>query len=140
MKIYIGCDHAGFEYKQHLLNIFTMEDCGCFSNDSVDYPDIAKIVCEKINNDLSNNIESVGILICGSGIGMSMAANKIPNIRCALVYETECAILTRKHNNANVLAIGGRTTGIEIVKDMIDIFLKEDFEGGRHTRRINKLE
>ena len=139
MKIYIGCDHAGFEYKQHLLNIFTMEDFGCFSNDSVDYPDIAKIVCEKINNDLSNNIESVGILICGSGIGMSMAANKIPNIRCALVYETECAILTRKHNNANVLALGSRISSLSDIKLIIEMFLKTEFEGGRHQKRIDKL-
>jgi len=139
MKIYIGCDHAGFEYKQHLLNIFTMEDFGCFSNDSVDYPDIAKIVCEKINNDLSNNIESVGILICGSGIGMSMAANKILNIRCALVYETECAILTRKHNNANVLALGSRISSLSDIKLIIEMFLKTEFEGGRHQNRIDKL-
>lgn len=139
MKIYIGCDHAGFEYKQHLLNIFTMEDCGCFSNDSVDYPDIAKIVCEKINNDLSNNIESVGILICGSGIGMSMAANKIPNIRCALVYDTECAILTRKHNNANVLALGSRISSLSDIKLIIEMFLKTEFEGGRHQNRIDKI-
>lgn len=139
MKIYIGCDHAGFEYKQYLLNIFTMEDCGCFSNDSVDYPDIAKIVCEKINNDLSNNIESVGILICGSGIGMSMAANKIPNIRCALVYDTECAILTRKHNNANVLALGSRISSLSDIKLIIEMFLKTEFEGGRHQNRIDKI-
>ena len=139
MKIYIGSDHAGFEYKQQLLDIFSMEDCGCFSVDSVDYPDIAKLVCEKVNSDLDNNIKSIGILICGSGIGMCMAANKIPNIRCALVYEPECAILTRQHNDANVLALGARISGLAQIKLIIDMFLKTDFEGGRHQKRIDKL-
>ena len=139
MKIYIGSDHSGFEYKQQLLDIFSMEDCGCFSVDSVDYPDIAKLVCEKVNSDLDNNIKSIGILICGSGIGMCMAANKIPNIRCALVYEPECAILTRQHNDANVLALGARISGLAQIKLIIDMFLKTDFEGGRHQKRIDKL-
>lgn len=139
MKIYIGSDHAGFEYKQQLLDIFSMEDCGCFSVDSVDYPDIAKLVCEKVNSDLDNNIKSIGILICGSGIGMCMAANKIPNIRCALVYEPECAILTRQHNDANVLALGARISGLAQIKLIIDMFLKTEFEGGRHQKRIDKL-
>ena len=76
MKIYIGSDHTGFECKEQLLNIYDLNDCGCYSTDSVDYPDIAKVVCEKINNDLNNNIKSMGILICGTGIGMSMGANK----------------------------------------------------------------
>ena len=139
MNIYIGCDHAGFEYKQQLLDIFSMEDCGCFSVDSVDYPDIAKLVCEKVNNDLNNNIKSVGILICGTGIGMCMVANKIQNIRCALVYEPECAILTRQHNDANVLALGARISSLAQIKLIIDMFLKTEFEGGRHQKRIDKL-
>tara|TARA_B100001175_G_C18977316_1_gene388153 strand:+ start:86 stop:505 length:420 start_codon:yes stop_codon:yes gene_type:complete len=139
MKIYIGSDHAGFEYKQQLLDIFSMEDCGCFSVDSVDYPDIAKLVCEKVNSDLGNNIKSVGILICGTGIGMCMAANKISNIRCALVYETECAILTRQHNDANVLALGARISSLAQIKLIIDMFLKTEFEGGRHQKRIDKI-
>ena len=139
MKIYIGSDHAGFEYKQQLLDIFSMEDCGCFSVDSVDYPDIAKLVCEKVNSDLGNNIKSVGILICGTGIGMCMAANKIRNIRCALVYETECAILTRQHNDANVLALGARISSLAQIKLIIDMFLKTEFEGGRHQKRIDKI-
>ena len=139
MKIYIGCDHAGFEYKQQLLDIFSMEDCGCFSLDSVDYPDISKLVCEKVNSDLGNNIKSVGILICGTGIGMCMAANKIQNIRCALVYEPECAILTRQHNDANVLALGARISSLAQIKLIIDMFLKTEFEGGRHQKRIDKI-
>lgn len=139
MKIYIGSDHAGFEYKQKLLDIFSMEDCGCFSLDSVDYPDISKLVCEKVNSDLGNNIKSVGILICGTGIGMCMAANKIPNIRCALVYEPECAILTRQHNDANVLALGARISSLAQIKLIIDMFLKTEFEGGRHQKRIDKI-
>ena len=116
-----------------------MEDCGCFSVDSVDYPDIAKLVCEKVNSDLNNNIKSVGILICGTGIGMCMAANKIQNIRCALVYEPECAILTRQHNDANVLALGARISSLAQIKLIIDMFLKTEFEGGRHQKRIDKL-
>jgi ribose 5-phosphate isomerase B len=139
MKIYIGSDHAGFVYKQQLLDFFTMEDCGCFSIDSVDYPDIAKLVCEKVNSDLSNNIKSIGILICGTGIGMCMAANKISNIRCALVYEPECAILTRQHNDANVLALGARISSLAQIKLIIDMFLKTEFEGGRHQKRIDKI-
>ena len=86
-----------------------------------------------------NNIKSIGILICGSGIGMCMAANKIPNIRCALVYEPECAILTRQHNDANVLALGARISGLAQIKLIIDMFLKTEFEGGRHQKRIDKL-
>ena len=139
MKIYIGSDHAGFKTKQHLLDIYSLNDCGCYSIDSVDYPDIAKIVCEKINNDLNNNIKSIGILICGTGIGMSIAANKYKNIRCGLVYTEECSILTRQHNNANVLALGARITSIDNAKKIIDLFIKTEFEGGRHLNRINKL-
>ena len=105
-----------------------MEDCGCFSLDSVDYPDISKLVCEKVNSDLSNNIKSIGILIGGTGIGMCMAANKIPNIRCALVYEPDCAILTRQHNDANVLALGARISSLAQIKLIIDMFLKTEFE------------
>ena len=140
MKIYIGSDHAGFECKEQLLNIYDLNDCGCYSTNSVDYPDIAKVVCEKINNDLNNNIKSIGILICGTGIGMSMAANKYKNIRCGLVYTEECSILTRQHNDANVLALGARVTSLDNIKKIIDLFIKTEFEGGRHLNRINKLK
>ena len=139
MKIYIGSDHAGYVFKKQLLNMYTCEDCGCFSNSSVDYPDIAKIVCTKINHDIDNNVKSMGILICGTGIGMSIAANKYKNIRCGLVYTEECSILTRQHNDANVLALGARVTSIDTIKKIIDLFIKTEFEGGRHLNRINKL-
>jgi ribose 5-phosphate isomerase B len=139
MKIYIGSDHAGYVFKKQLLNMYTCEDCGCFSNNSVDYPDIAKTVCTKINHDIDNNVKSIGILICGTGIGMSIAANKYDNIRCALVYNNECASLTRKHNDANVLALGARMTTFDNIKSIIDIFINTEFEGGRHQNRINKL-
>ena len=139
MKIYIGSDHAGYVIKKQLLNMYNLEDCGCFSTNSVDYPDIAKIVCHKIITDIENNIDSIGILICGTGIGMSMAANKYDNIRCALVYNTECATLTRKHNNANVLALGARFTNFDTIKSIIDTFLNTPFENGRHLVRINKI-
>ena len=142
--VIIGSDHGGYEMKEiiksHLKsNNINFEDIGTYTKESCDYPDIAKKLCNKLINK-NKIIKSFGILICGSGIGISIAANKISGIRCALCHDNYTARMSRKHNNANVLAIGGRTTGIEIVKDMIDIFLKEDFEGGRHTRRINKLE
>ena len=140
MKIYIGSDHAGFETKEQLLNIYDLNDCGCYSTDSVDYPDIAKVVCEKINTDLNNNIKSMGILICGTGIGMSMAANKYKNIRCGLVYTEECSILTRQHNDANVLALGARMTDFNIILEIVDAWLNTDFEAGRHLNRVNLIE
>ena len=142
--IIIGSDHGGYDMKEiiklHLKsNNINFEDIGTYTKESCDYPDIAKKVCNKLIN--KNKItKSLGILICGSGIGISIAANKISGIRCALCHDNYTAKMSRKHNNANVLAIGGRTTGIEIVKDMIDTFINEEFEGGRHTRRINKLE
>ena len=85
-------------------------------------------------------LETRGILVCGTGIGISIAANKVEGIRCALCHDHYTATMSRKHNDANVLAIGGRTTGIEIAKEMVDIFLTEDHEGGRHSRRVNKIE
>lgn len=140
MKIYIGSDHGGFELKQEVLeyvknNLKTdIEDVGCFSKNSVDYPDIAKDVCQNV---LKNN--GLGILICGTGVGMSMSANKISGIRCALCSEEYSAAMTRKHNDANVLAMGGRVTGGELAKSIVNVFLNNDFDGGRHQRRVDKI-
>ena len=95
---------------------------------------------EENNSNKARMVETRGILVCGTGIGISIAANKVEGIRCALCHDHYTATMSRKHNDANVLAIGGRTTGIEIAKEMVDIFLTEDHEGGRHSRRVNKIE
>ena len=159
--ILIGSDHGGFEMKEKLKSHLetckvNFEDVGTFSTDSCDYPDIAKTLCNKLlelnteavgTSDSSSNCtdnqiptESRGILVCGTGIGISIAANKVPGIRCALCHDHYTVSMSRKHNNANVLAIGGRTTGIEIAKGMVDVFLSEKFDGGRHSRRVGKME
>ena len=138
--IYIGCDHGGFALKQEIFKYIKedlalkIEDLGCHDTSSVDYPDYAKKVCNKV---VSENAQ--GILICGTGIGISIAANKINGIRCALCSEPFSAEMTRKHNNANVLAMGGRTTGPELAKSIVKAFLSTDFEGGRHQNRLDKI-
>ncbi len=138
--IIIGSDHAGFAMKEIIkeylsgLN-YAVEDIGTFSEDSVDYPDFAKKVAKKIQNS-----DNYGILICGTGIGMSITANRFNNVRCALCHDAYTAEFARKHNNANILAFGGRTTGVEIAKQMVYIFLNTSFEGGRHQRRVNKID
>ncbi|AEA34265.1 ribose 5-phosphate isomerase B [Hippea maritima] len=137
--VIIGSDHGGFELKEKIKDFLkelgeTFEDVGVFSSDSCDYPDIAKEVAIRV---AENGYK--GILICGTGIGMSIAANKIDGVRCALCHDAYTAEFARRHNNANILAFGGRTTGIEIAKQMVSIFLKTPFDGGRHERRINKI-
>lgn len=138
--IYIGCDHGGFALKQEIFKYIKedlaleIEDLGCHDTSSVDYPDYAEKVCRKV---VSENAK--GILICGTGIGISIAANKINGIRCALCSEPFSAEMTRKHNNANVLAMGGRTTGPELAKSIVKAFLSTDFEGGRHQNRLDKI-
>lgn len=140
MKIAIGCDHGGFEHKnaiaQHLKDRgFEVIDCGIFENKSVDYPDIAVKVCEQIT---SNNC-NLGVLICGTGIGMSLAANKVKGIRAACCSEHYSARYTRLHNNSNILCIGGRVIGIGTALELVDIFVDTEFEGGRHQKRIDKI-
>ena len=138
--IYIGCDHGGFALKQEIFKYIKedlaleIEDLGCHDTSSIDYPDYAEKVCKKV---VSENAQ--GILICGTGIGISIAANKINGIRCALCSEPFSAEMTRKHNNANVLAMGGRTTGPELAKSIVKAFLSTDFEGGRHQNRLDKI-
>jgi len=137
--VVIGCDHGGFELKEQ-IKVFVrdigkvIEDVGTYSTDSVDYPDIA---LKAAKYALKNGVP--GILICGSGIGMSIAANKVDGIRCALCHNAYTAEFSRRHNNANIIAFGGRTTGIEIAKQMVKIFLSTEFDGGRHQRRIDKI-
>ena len=139
MKISIGSDHAGFELKQKIIerySSFKFDDCGTFSNESVDYPDFGHKVA---NSVLSNNVDC-GIVVCGSGIGISIAANRNKGIRAALCTSTEHAKLSRLHNDANVLALGSRLTDEKDIYAIIDIFLATPFEGGRHSDRIKKID
>ncbi len=137
--IYVGCDHGGYQLKLELMkyldeNNFEYTDMGC-NGEAVDYPDIAEAVCRKV----TENAENKGILVCGTGIGISMAANKIKGIRAALCADWYSAKYTRLHNDANVICMGGRTTGAGSAAEMLDVFLHTNFEGGRHATRINKI-
>lgn len=138
--IAIGCDHGGYDLKlavEKYLNEkkITFFDCGC-NGEQVDYPDIAVKVCEKIT---SGECEK-GILICGTGIGMSMCANKINGIRAAVCGDTFSAKFTRLHNNANVLCMGGRVIGAGLALEIVGEFLNNEFEGGRHVARLEKMK
>jgi len=138
----IGCDHGGFALKQEIIEMLTekgmdVKDFGSYNDQSVDYPDIAKPVANAV---LDGTIEK-GILICGTGIGISISANKIKGIRCALCSDHFSAVATREHNDANILALGGRNTGPEVAKDIVMTFLTTEFsDEERHKRRIGKIE
>ena len=139
-KIFLSSDHAGFELKEkvkHYLikNCIEFEDLGCTSLEPVDYPDCAKILSKK----LINLDESKGILFCGTGIGISMAANRFPHIRAALCTSVEMASKSRKHNDANVLALGGRILDDNLALEIVKEFLNTDFEAGRHSLRVDKI-
>jgi len=141
MKIVIGCDHGGFEHKnaiaEHLkLNGHEVVDCGIYENKSVDYPDIAVKVCEQITN---GNCER-GILVCGTGIGMSLAAHKVKGIRAACCSEHFSAKYTRLHNDSNILCLGGRVIGVGTAIELVDLFINTEFEGGRHQLRVSMIE
>jgi len=142
MKIAIGCDHAAYNEKNNLVRFIESElgfkviDVGTNSKDSVDYAEYGHMVGKLV----SNKEVDKGIVICGSGIGISIAANKIKGIRAALCTSKEHAIMSRKHNDANVLAFGARFTDIELIKSITKVWLNTDFEGGRHLTRINKIE
>ncbi len=138
-KIAIASDHAGFDYKEiikkHLADKYDVQDFGTYSKDSVDYPDFvhpAAISVEKGENIF-------GILICGSGEGVAITANKHQEIRCALCWEVEVAELSRQHNNANMIALPARFITIELAVDIVEKFLNTDFEGGRHQNRVSKI-
>lgn len=137
----IGCDHAGFELKEYLKETlgregYRFQDFGTHSPDSVDYPDFAHAVAQKVQDGAL----SFGILICGSGIGISIAANKHPHVRCALCWKSEIAALSRQHNNANILAMPGRFISREEALKTAHVFFDTEFEGGRHQRRIDKID
>jgi len=139
-KIPIGSDHAGFEYKeiikQHLEQKgYNVEDHGPHSSDSVDYPDFAHPVAQVI----ADGNAPTGILICGSGEGVCMTANKHQNVRAALVWNSDIAKLTRQHNNANIICLPARFISSQQAVQFIDLFLETEFEGGRHERRVNKI-
>ncbi|MBR7163858.1 MAG: ribose 5-phosphate isomerase B [Clostridia bacterium] len=138
--IVIGSDHGAYELKSVLVEHLKSKgkevcDCGVFDATSVDYPDIAKEVCDKVK---SGDYE-FGILLCGTGIGISIAANKIDGIRCALVCNEYSAEKTKQHNNANVIAMGGRVIGPDLAKNILDAYMNAEFEGGRHQKRIDKI-
>lgn len=136
-KIYIASDHAGFELKNKILDLSAelLTDLGTNSSESVDYPDYANILIKKMKAE----INSLGILICGSGIGMAIAANRDPYIRAGLAFSSEIAILMRQHNNANVLVLPGRFIDIHQALNCVDNFLTTKYESGRHQKRIDKL-
>lgn len=140
MKIAVGCDHGGYLLKneviKHLENRgIDYKDFGTYSEESCDYPDYAIKVAEAV----SNKEYDFGILICGTGIGISISANKVPGIRAALCSDTFSAHATREHNNANILAMGQRVVGTGLALDIVDAFLDAKFEGDRHIRRIDKI-
>ena len=141
MKIAIASDHGGFELKQKLLEYYAQKgtnlvDLGAYSNESCDYPLIARKVTDAV---LSGNADW-GILVCGTGIGISIAANRVKGIRAALLYNAEGARVAREHNNANIAVFGGRMQNFEDVVKYLDIFANTQFEAGRHLRRINELD
>jgi ribose 5-phosphate isomerase B len=140
MIIVIGCDHAGWELKESLKAWLIqgghqIQDFGTHSPDSVDYPDYAVQVAEAVASGKAER----GVLICGTGIGMTMAANKVPGVRAALCSDLFTARMSRAHNDANVLALGGRLTGKEAAQEILEMWLTTEFAGGRHGRRVEKI-
>lgn len=140
MKIAIGCDHGGFEHKnaiaEHLKERgFEVTDFGIHENKSVDYPEIAL----KLANSVASGENTLGILVCGTGIGMSIAANKVNGIRAAAVSDHFSAKYTRLHNNANILCLGGRVIGVGTALELADLFVDTEYEGGRHQKRLDMI-
>ena len=141
MKITIGSDHGAVELKDEVKKVLAefdgveVKDVGTFGKESVDYPDIAEKVCA----DVVSGAADRGIVLCGTGLGISIAANKIHGIRCALCNDVYSAKKSREHNNANVLAMGGRVLGFGPAGEIVRAWMTTDFEGGRHERRVNKI-
>lgn len=140
MKIALGSDHAGLSLKNEILEHlkrqgFEYKDFGTYTTESCDYPDYA----EKVAMEVAQGNYNLGILVCGTGIGISIAANKVSGIRAANCSDTFSAHSCREHNNANILALGERAVGVGVALDIVDVFLNATFEGGRHSRRINKI-
>lgn len=141
LKVFIASDHGGFYLKQEIYAFvkdlgYAIEDLGPLESTPVDYPDYASLVCEKVLHETN----SFGILICGSGIGMSISANKFHGIRAALCSEPVSAVLSRNHNQANVLCMGARLIGTVMAQEIVKAFLTSQFEGGRHIPRVQKIQ
>jgi len=140
MKIALACDHGGYELKEHLVEMLKKqghecEDFGCYSLESCDYPDFGAAAARAVSEGKCER----GIVVCTTGIGISITANKIKGIRCAHCADSLEAELTRRHNDANMLAIGAGFTGKNMAERMVDVFLSTEFEGGRHQRRVDKM-
>ena len=141
MKITIGSDHGAVELKEEVKKVLAefegveVKDVGTFGTASVDYPDIAEKVCAEVVSGAADR----GIVLCGTGLGISIAANKIKGIRCALCNDVYSARMSREHNNANVLAMGGRVTGFGTAGEIVRIWMTTEFAGGRHARRVDKI-
>ena len=140
MKIAIGADHGGYLLKNQIVEHLKgaghdVEDCGTHDSSSVDYPHFAKMVTAAVKNETAQ----LGILVCGSGIGMSMAANKVNGIRAALCFNAYMGRMTRAHNNANILCLGARVTNPSLVNNIVETFINAEFDGGRHEKRIEKF-
>ena len=140
MNVVIGSDHGGYDLKTHLVSKLEregrqVEDLGCHSSESVDYPDFAEQVCKRVIDDQN----TLGILICGTGIGMSVAANRNYEIRAALCHDEFSALMSREHNNANILCLGARVIGRGLAESIVDTWLSASFSGGRHQIRIDKF-
>ena len=140
MKIALGCDHGGYELKQHIIKVLEKlgheyKDFGCYSTESCDYPDFGEAAARAVASGEYDR----GIVICTTGIGISIAANKVKGIRCALCSEPLSAEMTRRHNDANMLAMGGGLIGPNLAERIVEVFLNTPFEGGRHQRRVNKI-
>ncbi len=140
MKLAMGCDHGGFELKQAVLEFLKskgieVEDFGCFCTESVDYP----LYAAKVAHAVADGKADLGILICSTGLGVSMAANKVKGIRAAVCTNEFCAEMTRRHNNANILCMGGKVVDQETALKLVDVFLNTGFDGGRHIRRVGEI-
>lgn len=140
MKISIACDHGAYELKERLKARLLSQgheviDCGTNSTDSCDYPDFGVAAAKLVADGTCDR----GVVLCTTGIGMSIAANKVKGVRCALCHETLSAEMTRRHNDANVLAMGAGVTGGNLAERILDVFLSTEFEGGRHQRRVDKV-
>ncbi|RKD31393.1 ribose 5-phosphate isomerase B [Thermohalobacter berrensis] len=140
MKIALGSDHGGFQLKEYIKEHLEKRDIeyidyGTDSTESVDYPEFGQKVAEAVKNGECDR----GIVCCGTGIGISISANKVPGIRCALVSDCYSAKMSREHNNANVLALGARVIGKDLALEIVDVWIDTEFQGGRHERRVNKI-
>jgi ribose 5-phosphate isomerase B len=140
MRVSVGADHAGVELKQALLRVLdeagaAVQDHGTSTTDSVDYPDFARLVAD----DVAAGRADRGILVCGSGVGMAIAANKVPGIRAAAIGDEEGARLAREHNDLNVLTLGARVTSVDQAARIVRVFLQTPFADGRHVRRVEKI-